>query len=92
VAGLTTGLLLGLFVLGSLRRPVASDAALAGLLMGAMVVLCAWLPSTWGSPVVAWPWYAPIGTGVTVAVALTAHRLRRHNGSPDDGGAKPGLD
>jgi solute:Na+ symporter, SSS family len=92
VAGLTTGLLLGLFVLGSLRRPVSSGAALAGLAAGLAAVLAVWLPSAWGRTVVAWPWYAPIGTGVTIAVALAANAVRRRHGPPADGGAKPGLD
>ena len=35
----TTGMILGLFVLGSLRRPVRSGAALAGLVVGFVVVL-----------------------------------------------------
>src|SRR3954470_9021732 len=45
VAGFTTGLLLGLFVLGSLRRPVRSGAALAGMVCGFATVLAVWLPS-----------------------------------------------
>jgi SSS family transporter len=69
VAGFTSGMILGLFLLGSLRRPVASGAALAGLVVGFVAVLLAWLPSTWGPAVLAWPWYAPIGTIVTVAAA-----------------------
>jgi SSS family transporter len=75
VAGFTTGMVLGLFVLGSLKRPVASSAALAGLTVGFLAVLSVWLPSTWGRPVVAWPWYAPIGTIVTILVALAVQRF-----------------
>ena len=44
VAGLTTGLLLGLFILGSLPRPVSPRAALTGLIVGFAVVLTIWLP------------------------------------------------
>jgi hypothetical protein len=54
-------MILGLFVLGSLRRPVPSWAALTGLVVGFLVVLAVWLH---------YPWYAPIGTSVTVVVAL----------------------
>jgi len=70
IAGLTTGLLLGLFLLGSLRRPVRPHAALAGLALGFVAVLTVWLPETWGQRLLAWPWYAPVGTLVTVGVAL----------------------
>ena len=87
IAGFTAGLLLGLFVLGSLRRPVQSWAALTGLVCGFLAVLAVWLPSsgvtanlTWvpefyRKSVLAWPWFAPVGTGTTVLVALLADRL-----------------
>jgi Na+/proline symporter len=75
VAGFTTGMVLGLFLLGSLKQPVRSEAALAGLVAGLLAVLSVWLPSLWGRPVVAWPWYAAIGTTVTVAVGLLVDRL-----------------
>ena len=77
VAGFTTGLLLGLFILGSSKRPVPSWAALTGLVCGFLAVLCVWLPSAFGSPVLGWPWYAPVGTGTTVAVALVANHFAR---------------
>lgn len=70
VAGFTTGLLLGLFLLGSMRRPVRSWAALVGLVVGFLAVLGVWLPSAFGSPLLAWPWFAPVGAGTTVVTAL----------------------
>jgi SSS family transporter len=75
VAGFTTGLVLGLFVLGSMRNPVPSWAALTGMMCGFLAVLGVWLPSLFGSPVLAWPWFAPVGTGTTVLVALLANRM-----------------
>ncbi len=89
VAGLTTGLILGLFTLGRLPRPVSSSAALVGLVCGLGVVVVVWLPSTgifaaWDAmpsvlrqPVVAWPWFALIGTATTVTAALLANRGTR---------------
>lgn len=87
VAGLTTGLILGLFLLGRMKRPVPSSAAIAGLLTGALVVGLAYLPSfefaqDWlkerlptyfpagQKTMLAFPWYAPLGAGTTVLVAL----------------------
>jgi solute:Na+ symporter, SSS family len=70
VAGFTTGLLLGLFVLGSLRRPVRSTAALAGMACGFATVLGVWLPSVFGETILAWPWLAPLGAATTVVAAL----------------------
>jgi SSS family solute:Na+ symporter len=93
VAGLTTGIVLGLFVLGSLRRPVSSQAALVGLAAGTVAVgLARWLPALWQVAPLAWPWFAPLGTGLTVAVALAVNAFTRDHGSPADGGPKPGLD
>jgi Na+/proline symporter len=84
VAGFTTGMVLGLFVLGRLRRPVRAWAALTGLVAGFLAVLAVWLPPRLGYAGLAWPWYAPIGTSVTVAVALAAQALgnRRQQVSP----------
>jgi SSS family solute:Na+ symporter len=112
VAAITTGMLLGLFLLGSLRRPVRSGAALAGVVVGLAVVLVLWLPSavgprlrdwvggsgapgwlaTWAAEPIAWPWYAPAGTLVTVAVALLLDRLGSSHGPPANGEPQPGLD
>lgn len=76
VAGLTTGMVLGLFLLGSLRRPVGSGAALTGLAVGFLVVLGVWLPELWDVRLLAWPWFAPVGAGVTILVALLTNAAR----------------
>src|SRR5262249_31743228 len=70
VASVTLGLILGLFVLGSLRRPVRSGAALVGLVAGFFAAGGLWLQTARGTPVVAWPWLAPVGTLTTTFVAL----------------------
>jgi SSS family transporter len=82
IAGTTFGLLLGLFILGSLRRPVPSWAAMAGMVCGFAAVLAVWLPAQLGAPILAWPWFAPVGTGTTVVVALLLSALSRKNGPP----------
>jgi SSS family transporter len=92
VAGFTTGMILGLFVLGSLHRPVPTWAALAGLVAGFVVVFFLWLPPLWGESRLAWPWYAPVGTVTTVAVALALNLMRTEHGSPTNRGAQSGLD
>ena len=99
IAGMTTGLLLGLFLLGQAKRPVSSRAAIGGLLAGFFVVVAVWLPEGLGllatsvdgvkqlkllgvdvapellKPIIAWPWFALIGSSVTVLVALLLSRL-----------------
>src|SRR5262249_47905527 len=92
VAGFTTGMILGLFLLGSLRRPVPSWAALAGLVAGFVVVFVIWLPPLWDDKRLAWPWYAPVGTVTTVAVSLVLNLLGSQHGSSANRGAEPGLD
>jgi SSS family solute:Na+ symporter len=100
VAGMTTGLLLGLFLLGQAKKPVSARAAIIGLISGFTVVVLAWLPEGLGmmattdeagtkqltligvpirpeflKPFTAWPWFALIGSSVTVLVALLLSRL-----------------
>jgi SSS family transporter len=75
VAGWSTGIVLGLFVLGSFRRPVSSAAALAGVVAGAGAVAAL---QPWAKePLLAWPWYAPVGTLTTVAVATVLDMVTR---------------
>jgi Na+/proline symporter len=77
IAGFSTGLVLGLFLLGRMPHPVRSGAALVGLVCGFLAVLGVWLPSVSGSPVLAWPWFAPVGAGTTVLVALAVNPRSR---------------
>jgi Na+/proline symporter len=70
VASVTLGLILGLFVLGSLRKPVRSGAALVGLVFGFAVAGGLWASQAAGRPLVAWPWLAPAGTVTTTIMAL----------------------
>ncbi|MCY2970035.1 MAG: hypothetical protein NTZ30_05130 [Planctomycetota bacterium] len=75
IAGLTTGMVLGLFLLGTMNTPVSSGAALIGMVLGFMAVLAVYIPATLGNAVVAWPFYAPIGTITTVLMALFVNPL-----------------
>jgi solute:Na+ symporter, SSS family len=79
VASVTLGLILGLFFLGSLRRPVRSSAALAGLLAGFVVAGGLWVWWVQDNRVFAWPWLAPVGTLTTTMVALLANAFGNPN-------------
>ncbi len=92
VASFTTGAVLGLFILGSLRHRVGSRSALLGLVVGFTVVLCLWAPSLWDVKLLAWPWFALVGASTTVAVALLLNSLGLDHGSFADRSAKPSLD
>ncbi len=79
VASVTLGLILGLFVLGSLRRPVRSGAALIGLITGFVVAGGLWLWWAQDNRVLAWPWLAPAGTLTTTIIALLVNALGTAN-------------
>jgi SSS family transporter len=87
IAGFTTGMILGLFLLGRMARPVGSRPALAAVVAGFLSVLVLW----WFTQL-AWPWYPLVGTLVTVAVALMLQFLGFADGSSGDGSKKPGFD
>ena len=67
IAGLVSGILLGLFLLGILTRRVGQTAALVGVLAGASAVIYAKL----GTPL-AFPWFALLGSSTVIAVGLAA--------------------
>jgi len=72
VAGLTTGLLLGLFILGSRQTPVSSRAALVGMSAGLLAVNLLYWSKYWGYPI-AWPWYTPAGAMTTWLAGTVYH-------------------
>jgi len=65
VLGLSSGAVLGAFLIGTLRPSVGGSAVFAGMLAGIATVLTVW----WTTPI-AWTWHALIGTTVTVAITL----------------------
>jgi Na+/proline symporter len=92
VAAVTTGLILGLFILGSARRPVRSGAAIAGMVVGFVVAGSLWLCWVLDQTVLAWPWFAPVGTLTTTFVALLVNLFGSSHGPLADRGPQPGLD
>ena len=67
IAGLVSGILLGLFLLGILTRRVGQAAALAGVLAGIAAVLYAKFGTR-----LAFPWFALVGSSTVFAVGLAA--------------------
>lgn len=86
IASITYGGLLGAFILSSRRFKVDGPAvamAIGSAVAVMLVVFCArWLALRpgleWLLPAsrLAWPWYVPLGTAITVSVGLLAGRLR----------------
>ena len=70
IAGFTTGVVLGVFFLGVCTSGVTQRSALGGL-VGGLAVMTAVVFGT----NLTWPWYALVGSCVTLAIGLTAHAL-----------------
>jgi Na+/proline symporter len=67
VLSLTTGPVLGAFLVGVFTRRVGAAAMIAGMSVGALVLF-----TLWSNGSVGWTWYALIGSSVTAASALAA--------------------
>jgi SSS family transporter len=67
IAAFTNGLILGLFLLGTLTTRVRERSALAGLAAGTVVMLGVKLGTA-----ISWQWYVVIGSAVTFTVGLVA--------------------
>lgn len=86
MASVTTGLVLGLFALGSMKRIVSSRSAIVGMIFGFVVagaLFAFWMSDPKGEGILAWPWFAPIGTLTTIGVAIVADFIGIGHGSPD---------
>lgn len=70
IAGFTAGAILGVFFLGVLTRYVAQRSALLGMIGGLAVMTTVVFATD-----LAWPWYAVLGSSVTLLIGLAAHAL-----------------
>ncbi len=70
IAAFTTGIVLGLFFLGMLPRRVSQRAALAGLAVGLAGMTWIFFATS-----LAWPWYALVGSLLTVGAGLAANAV-----------------
>jgi hypothetical protein len=92
IASLTYGALLGTFILARFARVRQRDAIfalVAGSLLMAVVVFAGPIAPLVGSPGwltalarLAWPWYVPLGVGLTMALGLGAALTHRRTGAP----------
>jgi SSS family transporter len=89
VASVTYGGLLGTYILGGLwhraRQRDVIVAIVASVLIMTPIVLGAVIPQfpqRWHwLPGLAWPWYVPLGTGITVLVGMASSLVGRTDGS-----------
>jgi len=75
IAGFTTGVILGVFFLGVLTKRVTQPAALAGLVGGlaVMTAVVFVIPVITDRTLLAWPWFAIVGSTATLAIGMGAN-------------------
>lgn len=78
IAGFSAGLLLGVFVLGTIAKNVGQRSAMLGLLLGAAALsyikFGSMLGMSWGTSL-AWPYYSVVGAVVTIVGGLASERV-----------------
>ena len=77
VASITYGGLLGTYILGGTSRPRQVDVIVA-MIVSTLVMLpiVIGVPVRW-LPGLAWPWYVPLGTGITILVGFLSSLIGR---------------
>ena len=81
VASLINGPILGVFLVGAFLKRANQTHALAGMLVSILVMTYVLLASNKfvPGPVIAWPWYALIGSSITFFVAFAATLVIKSN-------------
>ncbi len=74
IASVVYGGLLGMFVLAIRSRKADQGSAIVGMIAGIGVVAAIWV---FARADVAWPWFVPIGTTVTISVGWVLGRGNR---------------
>ena len=85
IASITYGGLLGTYVLGGLWSRARQRDVIVAMVVSvlAMTPVVLGVPWRW-LPGLAWPWYVPLGTAVTVLMGMASSLVRRPDG-PTDG-------
>jgi SSS family solute:Na+ symporter len=79
IAGLVSGVLLGLFLLGILTRRVGQASAMVGVLVGVAAVVSAKFLTS-----LAFPWFALVGSSTVFAVGLVSSYVLPARAKPAD--------
>jgi Na+/proline symporter len=77
IASITYGALLGTYILGGISRTARQADAIGAIVVAtvAMVVIVLVKPGPFAQ--LAWPWYVPLGTLITLAAGFTPGAVRR---------------
>ena len=81
VASLINGPILGVFLVGAFIKRAGQTHALAGMIVSILVMTYVLLAANGfvPGPVIAWPWFALIGSSITVSVAFIATLIVKRN-------------
>ena len=85
VASLINGPILGVFLVGAFLKKAKENHALAGMAVSILVMTYVLLASNKivPGPTIAWPWFALIGSSITVAVAFIATLVYKSNNNDE---------
>ena len=74
IAGFTTGVVLGVFFLAVLTKRASQRGVLLGLVGGLAIMteIVVIIPLLTDEAILAWPWYAIVGSAITFAIGLAA--------------------
>jgi SSS family transporter len=75
IASITYGSLLGTYILGGVARSVGQRDAIIAIAVASATMLTLFLVKPGPFAAVAWPWYVPLGTVITMTVGWTSSRL-----------------
>ncbi|MBN1531153.1 MAG: sodium:solute symporter [Spirochaetes bacterium] len=84
IASITSGGMLGIFLLGALTERFSEGAALTGVIVSVATVAAVTVLNVLGVISIFWPWFVPIGFTVSIAVSLAAdgaYRLAARGGA-----------
>ncbi|MDH3456289.1 MAG: sodium:solute symporter [Gemmatimonadota bacterium] len=76
IASITYGALLGTYMLGGLRRAARQTDAIVAIGVATASMLVIVLVKPWVFANLAWPWYVPLGTLITVGVGVLMSAFR----------------
>jgi Na+/proline symporter len=88
IASITYGGLLGTYLLGGLWPRARERDVIAAIIISVLVMTPIVLGVPWRLlPGLAWPWYVPLGTAVTVSVGMAASMMGATGGKATDDAA-----
>lgn len=81
IASITYGSLLGTYILGGTATAVRQRDAIVAIVASTGIMLALFLAKPGAFAELAWPWYVPLGTAITVTVGWGASRFRSATGA-----------